>query len=141
MECPDEAAFAALVGGELSEDEARALDEHIDACAECFEILAAVAEDAAPAAAEEPPAQRFRRGAKVGRYVLEAVAGIGAMGTVYEALDPDLERRVALKIVRGPDALALEARLMAKLSHPNVMPIYDVGTEGEHVFLAMELID
>jgi serine/threonine protein kinase len=71
------------------------------------------------------------------------------MSTVYEAYDPELDRRVALKIVtawdhgddQGPARLVREARAMAKISHPNVAPVYDAGVFGDAVFIAMELID
>lgn len=87
----------------------------------------------------------------VGRYVLVREIGSGGMGVVYEARDPKLQRAVAIKLIRprglvpGSEAsaralLLREARSMAALSHPNVLPIYDVGTEGRDVFLAMELV-
>ena len=71
------------------------------------------------------------------------------MSTVYEAYDPELDRRIALKIVtawdhgddHGPARLVREARAMAKISHPNVAPVYDAGVFGDAVFIAMELID
>jgi serine/threonine protein kinase len=71
------------------------------------------------------------------------------MSTVYEAYDPELDRRIALKIVtmwdhtddQGPARLVREARAMAKISHPNVAPVYDAGVFGDSVFIAMELID
>jgi len=71
------------------------------------------------------------------------------MSTVYGAYDPELDRLVALKLVsawdhgddQGPARLVREARAMAKISHPNVAPVYDVGVFGDSVFIAMELID
>jgi len=71
------------------------------------------------------------------------------MGVVYSAHDPDLDRRVALKVLRPelsaePSSrarLLREARAMAQLSHPNVVPIHDVGVLGDQVFIAMELVD
>jgi WD40 repeat protein/predicted Ser/Thr protein kinase len=88
-------------------------------------------------------------GATLGRYVVTGCVGTGGMGVVYSARDPDLDRRVALKVLRpelsvepGSRARLLrEARAMAQLSHPNVVPIYDVGVLGDQVFIAMELVD
>jgi eukaryotic-like serine/threonine-protein kinase len=90
-----------------------------------------------------PPSQ-------VGRYLLLKRLGEGGMGVVYSAYDPDLERKVALKLLR-PDIradseeararLLREAQAMARVSHPNVIPIFDVGMWGDQVFLAMELVD
>ena len=86
-------------------------------------------------------------GTKIGRYVIQHPVGEGGMGTVYAALDPELGRKVALKVVRGfgdSDAqtrLLREAQAMARLQHPNVVTIHDVGTYGRGVFIAMELVD
>ncbi|NUO49616.1 MAG: serine/threonine protein kinase, partial [Polyangiaceae bacterium] len=87
---------------------------------------------------------------RVGRYKLIDRIGEGGMGVVYVAHDPELDRRVALKLLRPePGAeteerrtrLVLEAQAMAKLSHPNVVTVHDVGRVGEQLFLAMELVD
>ncbi|HTJ45481.1 MAG TPA: serine/threonine-protein kinase [Kofleriaceae bacterium] len=88
-----------------------------------------------------------RTGDRVGRYVIEREIGAGGMGVVVEARDPELQRQVALKLVR-PDAgdraytarLVREARAMAKLEHPNVVRVYDSGEVGGEVFVAMELV-
>jgi tRNA A-37 threonylcarbamoyl transferase component Bud32 len=90
-------------------------------------------------------------GAKVGRYdVLERV-GAGGMGVVYRAYDPELHREVALKLLkasRGSEKaeakrrkrLLREARAMAQLSHPNVIPVYDVGEHADGLYVAMEFV-
>ena len=91
--------------------------------------------------------------AKIGRYRPVRRLGRGGMGVVYEAVDPSLDRRVAVKVlhparsgdgeeVRGRRRRLLrEAQAMARLSHPNVLPVFDVGESGADVFLAMELVD
>ncbi|MBS1118829.1 MAG: serine/threonine protein kinase [Deltaproteobacteria bacterium] len=82
-----------------------------------------------------------------GRYRLEAVLGEGGMGVVHAAFDPELERKIALKVLRdagSTDArarLLREARSMAKLSHPHVITVFDVGTADGHDFIAMELFE
>lgn len=85
-----------------------------------------------------------------GRYRLGTRLGVGGMGAVYEAWDPELGRRVAVKLMRprsGPDATEAQARLrreaqsMAALHHPNVLSIFDVGLTPSGVFLAMPLIE
>lgn len=83
---------------------------------------------------------------KLGRFELEAVLGKGGMGVVHAAYDPELERRVAVKVLHGKDVdararLLREARAMAKLSHANVITVFDVGTAGGEDFVAMELIE
>ena len=82
----------------------------------------------------------------LGRFELEAVLGTGGMGVVHAAYDPELERRVAVKVLHGKNAeararLLREARAMAKLSHANVITVFDVGTADGEDFVAMELID
>ncbi len=86
-------------------------------------------------------------GPAIGRYRLERELGAGGMGVVHVAFDPDLERRVALKVLRaqtGGDAakrLQREARAMARLNHPNVVTVHEVGTASGRDYVAMELIE
>jgi hypothetical protein len=90
------------------------------------------------------------RGANVSRYrILEAI-GAGGMGIVYAAHDPELDRNVAIKLLRPRESeddgtlrarIVREARAMARLSHPNVVAVYDVGTVGTQIFVAMELVE
>ena len=92
------------------------------------------------------PLEALARGTAIGRYVALEELGRGAMGVVYLAYDPDLDRRVALKLLQheGPDAnarLLREARAMARLSHPNVVPIHDVGEHEGLVWVAMDLVE
>jgi tetratricopeptide (TPR) repeat protein/predicted Ser/Thr protein kinase len=80
----------------------------------------------------------------VGRYRLETLIGAGAMGRVYRAYDPQLDRRVALKILQreeGYSKALQEARALARLSHPNAVTVYEVGQWQGELFIAMELID
>lgn len=84
---------------------------------------------------------------KVGRYVLLEEIGCGAMGVVYSAYDSDLDRKIAVKLLhrgeRGDHRARLhrEAQAMAKISHPNVVHVYEVGLHEDRVYLAMEFID
>ena len=80
----------------------------------------------------------------IGRFQLLNRLGAGGMGVIYAAHDPQLDRTVAVKLVHIPgrnsaSALA-EGKALAKLSHPNVVPIYDVGFAGEHLYIVMELV-
>jgi serine/threonine protein kinase len=88
----------------------------------------------------------------VGRFVVLDVVGAGGMGLVYAAYDPELDRKIAVKVVRaaayaglrasvGQSQLMREAQAMARLSHPNVVTVHDVGTVGDAVFIAMEFVE
>jgi tetratricopeptide (TPR) repeat protein len=86
-----------------------------------------------------------REQVKLGRYHLLELVGSGGMGVVWGAWDPELERRVAIKLVKATmqaarDRILLEGQALAKLSHPNVVPVYDVGVVEEQVYLVMEWI-
>ena len=79
---------------------------------------------------------------RLGRLVILDRIGSGAMGTVYAAYDPRLERRVAVKVMHagGDHARVLrEARALGKLAHPNVVAIHDAGEEDGCVYVVMEL--
>jgi tetratricopeptide (TPR) repeat protein/predicted Ser/Thr protein kinase len=85
-------------------------------------------------------------GQKVGRFVVERRLGAGAMGVVLLAHDPDLARPVAIKLLKsdGEDArsrLRREAQAVAKIQHPNVIAVHEVGTHGEQVYVVMEYVD
>ena len=95
---------------------------------------------------ETPPA--LERGAALGRYVILGLVGRGGMGEVYAAYDPELDRKVAIKLLRigrtGDDGrmrLLREAQAIAKLSDPNVVVVYDVGTLDQQIFIAMEFVE
>jgi hypothetical protein len=111
-------------------------------------IAATAGPDGALPAAQEPA--EMERGATVGRFVLLGTLGAGGMGVVYAAYDPELDRKVALKLLLphadgsagsgGSARLMREAQALAKLSHPNVVAVHDVGTDGDSVWIAMEFV-
>jgi predicted Ser/Thr protein kinase/tetratricopeptide (TPR) repeat protein len=80
----------------------------------------------------------------LGRFRVLERLGAGGMGVVYAAYDPDLNRGVAVKVVhvpaRGREAVLSEARALARLAHPNVVPVYDVGLAADCVYIVMELV-
>jgi serine/threonine-protein kinase len=90
---------------------------------------------------------------KLGRYEVVGKLGKGAMGMVYKGIDPAINRNVALKTIRldfvnDPaelkelkERLTTEARAAGKLSHPNIVTIYDVGIEGTLQYIAMEYLE
>jgi Ser/Thr protein kinase RdoA (MazF antagonist) len=102
------------------------------------------AQDAAPAPIPLP-------GERLGRYIVLHTLGAGGMGTVVAAHDPELDRSVAIKLVRdgfwthatdvARAQLRREAQAMARLTHPNVVAVHDVGcSQDGHLFVAMQLV-
>jgi predicted Ser/Thr protein kinase len=91
---------------------------------------------------------RFRAGERFGPFEVLELLGEGGMGVVFAAHDPDLERKVAIKVLRGrskaPEAqlrLLREAQAMAQLAHPHVITVHQVGTRDDEVFVVMEYVD
>ncbi len=86
----------------------------------------------------------FHRGSQFGKYVVLDRIGAGGAGIVVAAYDPDLDRKVAIKLLRGQAnetgraRLVREARALAQLNHPNVITVHEVGTYADEVFVAME---
>jgi tetratricopeptide (TPR) repeat protein/predicted Ser/Thr protein kinase len=100
----------------------------------------------APPDKPAPEPRGLERGETVGRFVLIGLLGRGGMGEVYAAYDPELDRKVAVKLLRarssdGEARLLREAQAIAKLQHPNVVVVYDVGKWHDTVFIAMEFVD
>jgi tetratricopeptide (TPR) repeat protein/predicted Ser/Thr protein kinase len=90
-------------------------------------------------------------GTLIGRYVIVERIGSGGMGIVYSAFDPELDRKLALKLLRptrardkgkkGRARLQREAQALAQIQHPNVVAVHDVGTYEDQVFIAMEFVE
>ena len=153
-ECPHEDTLARFVGRELSEPERASVEEHLSECIACQQCISLVV-DAFAGSRQPPPAADAKvvvaSGTSIGRYVVLDVLGHGAMGIVYAAYDPELDRKVAVKLVCLPSSdtdqprwqarLVTEGRALAAVSHPNVLPVYDVGSKGDSVFIAMELVE
>lgn len=127
------------------------IDAHIDACGECRELLSTVVRTALSVTsahlggvAATHSEGVLPKGTRVGPFELETPLGAGGMGVVYLAFDARLHRQVALKCVRDrrsdPQQLLNEAKLMAQLAHPNVVPVYEVVEAYGQVFIAMELV-
>lgn len=141
--------LADWLDGRLSSEEAASLEAHLDVCETC-RLAVSVTLKAFVSPGDElvdDDGGLLPLGASIDRYVIDALLGAGAMGVVYRAYDPALDRFVALKVVRPAMAeghqqrLLQEAQAIARIAHPNVVSIYDVGEAGARVFLAMELIE
>ncbi len=159
--CPPDDLLSAYLAGELSATRGLEVGQHVDTCLDCQALITAARRQRAlahrktPARSQPEPSgppeleQELEVGASLGRYTLLELIGAGGMGYVYRARDEELDRDVALKVLRpglGGAAelltarLIRESKLMARLSHPNVVAVYDVGRHGPLVYVAMELI-
>ncbi len=87
---------------------------------------------------------------RIGRFFVVERVGAGGMGTVFRAYDPDLDRSVALKVLRrevtdgteqATERMAQEARALARLNHPNVVAVHEVGMANGQRFVAMEMVE
>jgi len=94
-------------------------------------------------------ARRFPRGTRLGRYSIVEPLESGGMGEVFRAVDTDLGRAVAVKVLRvelardaeGVARFRREARALASLNHPNICTVYEIGEQDGLVFIAMEFLD
>jgi serine/threonine protein kinase len=151
--CPTEDTIGEFIEGELSGERLAGLEEHFGECAACARVAAAARGGLSRASGVglDVSADPALLGTRVGRYVLRSVVGAGAMGRVYVAHDPTLDREVALKILHPAAATGdygLEARLVREAKalgriapHPEVITVFDAGNDAGQVYIAMELIE
>jgi len=158
-------AASEFVSGTLPPSALGRVEGHLAGCRECRALVAALAADAG----DDSSAKTFRHermsgsqsgdlprkmlsiGDRVGRYLVLSSLGAGGMGVVFAAYDPQLDRKIALKLLRSglagssKDArtrLRREAQAIAQLSHPNVVSVYDVGTTDDgDLYIAMEFVE
>ena len=143
--CIDDNAIAALLDAALPAAEREVLTAHLDTCEICRTLVAQTVDGDGDGPRVLPP------GHAVGRYIVLDLVGAGAMGVVYAAHDPELRRKVALKVLRpdpevggsspARERLLREAQALARLAHPNVIAIHDVGALDDEIFIAMELVE
>ncbi|MDQ3338164.1 MAG: tetratricopeptide repeat protein [Myxococcota bacterium] len=145
MACPADETFSAFVSGSLGESARDALEVHVDGCATCRMTLSELGR-AGIAVVEKSQLPAIDE--RVGRYAITGELGAGAMGVVYRARDPELDREVAIKLVQ-PQAgapedelvrqrMLREGRALARIDHPNVVRVFDVGRWHGALFVAME---
>ena len=166
-ECPDPNTLGAYLDDTLSEEKKRFVDNHIEMCQECRLAIQVGKRDQQKhedlVLSQTPdntldqlcnkliPFSQFSPGKTIGRYITVKPLGLGGMSEVYSAYDPELDRRIALKLMRtdvyadsriesNVTRLMKEAKAMAQLSHPNVISVYDVIKVDGQVVIAMEYI-
>jgi len=177
VSCPEPEVLSAFSRGRLDSNEQRAVEAHLDGCEACCRVVAELARiyvtdppqrasrsfAAGPDPDHEPndetltdeslpPRARpqLAPGTRLDRYHILEIVGRGGMGVVYAAYDPDLDRKVALKILHERDEpgddraqrrLLREAQAMARLSHPNVITVHEARAVDGRVFVSMEFVD
>jgi eukaryotic-like serine/threonine-protein kinase len=144
--CVDDETLFSLARGELEPEQLAQVEAHLRDCSDCRGVLGEAARSLATAG--DDATSSAGGPASIGRYQVQALLGAGASGVVYRALDPNLKRTVAIKVLR-PDQhptpelsarMLREAQAMARLSHPHVVAVYDVGLQDGAVYLVMEYV-
>lgn len=141
--CPSETELLSWVQNDRSALSGT-FPQHLDRCDSCRRVIVELLQ-----ATDAPPSKAPEHATRVGRFIVLEPLGSGAMGVVYAAYDPQLDRRVALKLVRLSGAgdaefqgrLLREARAGAAITHPNVVAVFDSGLHQGELFIAMELVD
>jgi serine/threonine-protein kinase len=173
VDCLDDNVASEFVSGSLPKSSFTKVEAHLAGCRDCRMLVAALAGDSAdspdsqgptrqhvkpagsgsssPSMANLAPTRAYAVGDKVGRYLVLSTLGAGGMGVVFSAYDPQLDRKVALKLLRGNlgvttkearARLRREAQAIAQLNHPNVVGVYDVGTTQDgDLYIAMEFVE
>ncbi len=135
-----------LANGELSPEQRSRFVPHLAECSKCANVVGQLLGASAPHPTGLLSGEALQPGQNLGRYLIARSLGRGGMGIVYAAFDPVLERSVALKLLHSnwatnSEMLLVEAKALARLSHPNVVPVFEVGEANDCLFLVMELID
>lgn len=146
--CPDPTELVRFALRTLAPDAAVGVQEHVDSCAACRAASSALVTASRGELVETAAWSRpeLAVGAQLDRFVILHELGEGAASVVYAAYDPELDRKVALKVLRSrggavDEKLLREGRALAKLSHPNVVGVYEVGNANGQFFIALELVE
>ncbi len=138
--CPGTDELAQVIEGTASEELVGYVLRHVRACPECEMVIGEACQPGIVDRAHAPDDPLV--GANVGRYQVRQWLGAGMSALVYRAHDPHLEREVALKLLREPDsalraAFVAEGRALARIDHPNVVPVFDAGELDGEAYLAL----
>ncbi len=158
MACPTDDQLGAMIEHALGDAETERIAAHLDTCAACQRVALAAVRAVAPSSrpvgrALGTPSGSYLAagrasvplGTTFGRFEVGRLLGTGGMGEVYEAYDAELDRSIALKVLRREhaalaDRLVRESRMMAKIVDPAVITVHDVGRDHGAIFIAMELV-
>lgn len=157
MACPSDDDLSSYLAGRVTEGDATAIGAHIGQCGSCEALVEVLGGTVAPSLGRDetlaagPRAQRLHEGAdaavgdSVGGYVLLRRVGAGGMGVVWEAYDPDLDRTVAIKLMRdAAEHLRIrfdqEVRITARLQHPSIVNIVEAGSWRGEPYYVMKMV-
>jgi eukaryotic-like serine/threonine-protein kinase len=152
MMCPDDNVLGRLLDRAVDDAEHAQLEAHLDACEGCARLVAELARGTPAELDATLPSTlteslELEVGVTVGRFTLVERLGAGGMGVVWAAYDPQLDRKIALKFVRAgfaqPEMLvriAREAKALARVNHPNVVAVHDIGSDRGRIYIAQELV-
>jgi tetratricopeptide (TPR) repeat protein len=149
-ECLPAELIVQYVEGSLDAAARTRVELHADNCESCRVAVSELAEGSlaprtdAPSLGDAGEAAAVRPGMQLGRYMVLYEVGRGGMASVYAAYDPELDRKIALKVLHGTGdyaRLRREARALAQMAHPNVVTVYDVGEHDTLLFIAMEFVE
>ncbi|MBK7830752.1 protein kinase [Nannocystis sp.] len=158
MDCPRESEVADFFAGHASPELRRRLEAHLARCSSCLAVIAALQRERSDASLDSTlgastlgaasDRQTPALGAALGHFILLERLGQGAMGTVNVAYDRRLDRKVAIKLVRGEKVadplsrarMLREARAMAKITHPHVVAVHEANEYEDGVYVVMELV-
>jgi tetratricopeptide (TPR) repeat protein len=148
--CPSPETIGHFISGSWNGSRYAAMDAHVEACAACQDILERLAAESSECdihgttrrlpQREQPPT--------IPGFMIERELGRGGMGIVYQALQPQLARRVAIKVVAASALIGAEdrrrwlreARAMGRVRHPNVVRLHDAGEQDGCLYLVLDLI-
>ena len=142
--CPEEVELTRFVTRVLPVVAAASVETHLADCDDCRNLVFALASVDADSAGDTGPAAET-----IGRFEVIDLVGRGAMGAVYRARDPELDRTVAIKVrhsqskldVAQEDRIRREAQALARLADPNVVGVFEAGVHEGKAYVVMEYID
>jgi len=158
VDCPDPNHLAAYMEKRLDATQERAVDAHIEGCSQCYALMVELAQSESLSGLTaqettphslEPITSCIAIGTQVDQFHVERIIGHGGMGIVYLAHDTQLDRKVALKVIRTnllENEIAIqrflkEARTTAKFNHPHIVTIYGIGQVGNMHYVALEYLE
>ncbi len=144
--CPDDNVLTAMLEGALGPADIAEIHAHVDGCATCRALLVELGRGVEHTRPSSPSPRTERpAGSRLGRYEILDLLGSGGMGLVYLAFDAHLDRQIALKVLHtstehAQRRILREARAMARVSHPHVVQVHEVGEYDGGSYVAMELV-